>query len=535
MLRISIAMLSWALWIPTASAQTQSALALVDLSESGEVFHFAIPANPEQPIAVHLLAAAAWDELEFEVRGAVVGQALAFRVATGGTPLVPAITEGNFRWRAPFFTDDRGADLLFAVAPNRSRFTVALRRPTATEDAPYYPYTRFVEYFFGIQNDPGAQVTQLGESLQGRPLYRVVIDPPSPFPKKTVVMAVRQHGNEDGSSYLLEGALDHLLGRNGQVPEAELLERIRWVVYPMMNPDGAVANQRGNANGTDLNRDWNRNGCNQVTQEPETFAFQCDLENVHATWGVAIVGDHHGWGSSNHGGFRYADGQSVSFVSAAEYQEAKKDTTVITRHDPTQFLWTENGGTTGMLRAEMFLRFGFLLHTPEYNSAISTPAEFRQKGRAWLRAMHDTLYAPRFTDGAGNVRTSAAIGSGLHVTLDDDDENASPNIVDTVFVTVTDSVTGDSEVLFLTETGVDTGVFRNDNPLPLRGGAAVIENGALESAFNSTVTAAYVDDDYPRDASSVDLDVLDAIPRNSAPPDGLPHHAGEPTPIELGR
>lgn len=531
MLRTLSVVLACACVSHLAPAQSHSHLTLIDLSESGEVFRFEMPRKSEQPITAHLLPSAEWDELEFEVRGAVVGEAQTFRVPRVATQLTPAVTEGDFAWRpADFLVTNQ--DLFFVVVPHRERFTVRLERPTAGPDAPYYSYSRFVDYFAEIQTEPLAQVTQLGTSLQGRPLYRVIVDPPSNKPKKTVLMAVRQHGNEDGGSWLLEGALDLLLSRNGQVPEPELLERIRWIIYPLMNPDGAVANQRGNANGTDLNRDWNRNGCSVTGQEPETFAFQCDVEALHAMWPIAVVGDHHGWGNSNHGGFRYAQGLSVSFVTVPEYQEARKDTKVIERWDPTQFLWTENGGTAGMLRSEIFLRFGFLLHTPEYNSSISNQQEFYQKGQAWLRAMHDTLYAPRFTDVEGKARLRATLGSPLFVTVDDEDENTSPEAKNTVEVTLTDLVTGDTETLTLLETGANTGVFRNTTALMVRAGQPSAGNGALESTLNSKIEATYIDDDYPRDASSATIIVLDALPGTGTPTSGDLHRAsGQVSPV----
>lgn len=490
--------------ILTAAVSAQTApppLQLTDLSESGNALAFRIEQGDGPLVTVQALAASAWDVTDFEVAGAEPGSPILFRVPAPQPWWQPTTSEGNFEWKSVMPVEGPPGELRFAVVPHRSRFTVRLgslpRNP-----APYYDYARFTNYIAQIQAEPLAQVTQLGTSIQGRPIYRIIIDPPSRFEKKTVLMTVRQHGNEDGSSYVLEGALDHLLSRAGQTPNPDLLRKVRWIIYPLCNPDGAVANQRGNANGTDLNRNWRRAGCSGA-QEPEINLIQCDVEMLHATFGIDIAGDHHGWGNSNHGGFRYAQGQSVSFVTVPEYQEARKDTTVITRHDPTQFAWQENGGATGMIRAELYHRFKFLIHTPEYNDTLSTPAQFHIKGAGWTNAMLDTLYAPRFTDGQGNIKKLATLPDQIWITVDDDDENQSSNTRETVQVTIREPRTGDLETLTLLETGNNTGVFRNTTAIPLVSGTATQNNGILESGLASRLIARYQDDDYPRDASGV--------------------------------
>ena len=502
----SLIALAAALFAATATAQTP-APRLTDLSESGQAFSFAVDKGGAR-ITVSPLSAASWDELEFEVGDAEVGYPLLFVVPGSAGHLLPATTTGGFRWRpAPVLSGGAPGALQFMVLPERPRFTVRLDRGAATTEAPYYQYSRFVNYIAQVAQEPRAQVSEIGVSLQGRPLYRIIIDEPSTAPKKTVLMTVRQHGNEHGPSYVLEGALDLLLGRNGLTPDPRLLDRVRWIIYPLVNPDGAVANQRGNLNGVDLNRNWARGGCDPGQQQ-ETFLHQCDIETMHARYGISIGGDHHAWGSSNHGGFRYSQGQSVSFVTAPEYEEARKDTLVVARNDPTQFSWTENGGTAGMVRAELFLRYGFLLHTPEYNSSISSPAEFHLKGQQWVQAMYETLYAVDFTDAFGTPVREVWFPGRVWVQVDDLDENVSSTRRETVTVVVQDAATADEESLILTETEPGTGVFRSLAPLRIATGPAVRGNGVLESRPGSLLTARYTDDDYPRNSSSATRHVM---------------------------
>jgi methionine-rich copper-binding protein CopC len=67
-----------------------------------------------------------------------------------------------------------------------------------------------------------------------------------------------------------------------------------------------------------------------------------------------------------------------------------------------------------------------------------------------------------FVDQFGNPRTSYAIGvNPVFVQVTDRDKDTDSGSQQTVTVRVTDSATGDSEVITLTETGSSSGVFRN--------------------------------------------------------------------------
>ena len=499
MLRPLVSLAVLVLAVP-AGAQVR----LTDLSESGEVFRFR---REPAAITVELRPAAAWDVLDFEVSSAEPGAAFLFRVP-GATPSwVPTTSSNGTAWTASSVLPAAG-ELLFEVRAPSPRFLVRLDdRSSGGQEAPFYTYARFTQMMSALEAEPLAQIAKIGSSVQGRPLHRIVIDAPSPLKKKTVLMVVRQHGDEYGSSYILEGALDYLLSRSGTAPEPDVLRRVRWVIYPLVNPDGAFLNQRTNANGVDLNRDWDANGCN-AGQQVETFAAQCDVEGLQALWGFDIGADHHGWGNGTDGGFRYAQGQGVSFVPVPAYDEARKDTEVVTLHDPTQSAWSENGGTAGMLRAEMFLRYGFLLHTPEYNSALSSPETFRTKGRLWIDAMVDTLLAPSFTDADGAPLPFSLVPGAVHVTVDDLDENQNAAVAESVQAVVRDIVSGDEETLALVETGPDTGIFRTQAALLLARGAPVPDDGVLQVGAR-TIFVRYRDDDYPPDTSTGRLSVHD--------------------------
>ena len=63
----------------------------------------------------------------------------------------------------------------------------------------------------------------------------------------------RQHSWESGSSWVGEGAIHALLAHSS----AKLREDVIWKIIPLCDPDGvARGGVRFNANGFDLNRNW---------------------------------------------------------------------------------------------------------------------------------------------------------------------------------------------------------------------------------------------------------------------------------------
>lgn len=98
-----------------------------------------------------------------------------------------------------------------------------------------------------------------GESVEGRPIYHVIVtdesvptdDKVAPFFEGGV------HGNEYGGSEIMLYTVDLLL-QNHATNESvqELLRTIDLHVMPVVNPDGYVAGKRANANGVNLNRNF---------------------------------------------------------------------------------------------------------------------------------------------------------------------------------------------------------------------------------------------------------------------------------------
>ncbi len=94
--------------------------------------------------------------------------------------------------------------------------------------------------------DRGGSLDVVGSSVEKRPIHSVRI---GKGPVR-VLMWSQMHGNESTTTKAL---LDLMRGMDtGQVP---LLDSLELLMIPMLNPDGAAAYTRMNANQVDLNRD----------------------------------------------------------------------------------------------------------------------------------------------------------------------------------------------------------------------------------------------------------------------------------------
>lgn len=110
-----------------------------------------------------------------------------------------------------------------------------------------------------------------------------------------------------------------------------------------------------------------------------------------------------------------------------------------------------------------------------------------------------------FFDAAWQPAYAYLSGDTVYLQVQDGDQNGDPLIADTVLVVLKDLQTGDTETLVLTETGVNTGIFRNPGILTTLEVTAA-GNGTLTVAADSRIQATYTD-------------LLDASPVSTA--DGL--------------
>ena len=77
--------------------------------------------------------------------------------------------------------------------------------------------------------------------------------------KPTVCLMGRSSAGDSPTSYIIQGFVDFLISSHEVA--TELREHIKFVVIPMMNPDGVfVGNTKTNIIGQFLNRQW-KNPC----------------------------------------------------------------------------------------------------------------------------------------------------------------------------------------------------------------------------------------------------------------------------------
>lgn len=114
-------------------------------------------------------------------------------------------------------------------------------------------------------------------------------------------------------------------------------------------------------------------------------------------------------------------------------------------------------------------------------------------------------------------------GEPVFIRVTDLDQNIDRSKAETVIVTVSNSKTGDSEILRLTETGPDTGVFIGY--VQLSYAASIVRNGVLSIVEDSSIHALYIDpvdgSDSSTDAALVDpfglvFDTVTGKPVNGA-------------------
>jgi uncharacterized repeat protein (TIGR01451 family) len=96
-----------------------------------------------------------------------------------------------------------------------------------------------------------------------------------------------------------------------------------------------------------------------------------------------------------------------------------------------------------------------------------------------------------FTNSTG-ANVTYQPGDGIYVTVTAPDSNNASGGVETITAFVTDTITGDSESVMLTETGANTGIFRNLVPLPTSTSAGVNPaDGTLNVQAGDLVTGTY--------------------------------------------
>lgn len=160
----------------------------------------------------------------------------------------------------------------------------------------FEPYSeeRHSEFLGAVQQMPLATLTEIGSSVQGRPMSILSLGIPDfgdAPPKKNIWIIARQHPGETMAEWFVEGLVKRLAGFgdwSGDPVARALFERAIFHIVPNMNPDGSVlGNLRTNAAGANLNREWMEPS---AERSPEVLA----VREAIAEMGCDMFFDIHG-------------------------------------------------------------------------------------------------------------------------------------------------------------------------------------------------------------------------------------------------
>ena len=127
---------------------------------------------------------------------------------------------------------------------------------------------------------PAVTATEIGRSLQGRPIRAVTFG----SGPTTVLLWSQMHGDEATATMALGDIISWLA--SGQSDHRDLKDRVssrlKVVMIPMLNPDGAELFQRENAVGIDINRDA------RALSTPEARALKAVRDSLKPQFGFNL-------------------------------------------------------------------------------------------------------------------------------------------------------------------------------------------------------------------------------------------------------
>jgi len=128
-----------------------------------------------------------------------------------------------------------------------------------------------------VRKNPRAEVTEIGRTVEGRPLEIVRVG--NPDAPHRVLLRARAHPWEPGGNWVVQGLVRSLLADDPV--SRRCLQRYCVYVMPMANKDGvARGGTRFNMQGRDLNRNWDQPADPQLA--PENHALEAWIERTRA-------------------------------------------------------------------------------------------------------------------------------------------------------------------------------------------------------------------------------------------------------------
>lgn len=171
-----------------------------------------------------------------------------------------------------------------------------LPRPPIVDNHVYHRYPDLTTELQNLasSNPETTKLTSIGRSVQGRELWQMEItdfNVPDGG-KNTIYIDGGHHGNEQLGMELAVQLIHEAV--EGRLATPEILAKYHFFIVPMVNPDGNMMDQRQNANGVDLNRNYGFEWTNEADHgsgpesEPESHANSESMRAVDAAYGIDL-------------------------------------------------------------------------------------------------------------------------------------------------------------------------------------------------------------------------------------------------------
>lgn len=145
--------------------------------------------------------------------------------------------------------DDKAIALRLRFTPQKDRMWIA--------HVPPYTNRNLENLLESFRKHPHLKRASVGKTVGSRDMLLLTVTNPkvADVKKKVIWLMARQHSWETGTSWAAEGALRFLLSSDPQA--VRIRDNFVFKIFPMADPDGvARGGVRFNANGYDLNRNW---------------------------------------------------------------------------------------------------------------------------------------------------------------------------------------------------------------------------------------------------------------------------------------
>ncbi len=176
-------------------------------------------------------------------------------------------------------TNYDGQVLSFEIMPEYNSVYFAYFAP--------FSYEQHLDMIHKAQLADNCILTDIGKTVEGRPMDMLMIGEPAKDKKKIWVIA-RQHPGESMAEWFMKGLIERLLDKNDPAT-TKLLQLAELYLIPNINVDGSIhGNLRSNAAGKNLNREW-ANPDKETS--PEVYYIKEKMREVGVDINLDIHGD----------------------------------------------------------------------------------------------------------------------------------------------------------------------------------------------------------------------------------------------------